>query len=136
MFKRFLYLVVALVFTASSFAVENVLVTPESGDQVSTDGLANKLQVIDGRGTFLGVLFYSTNAGAQYIQIHLGHAAPSAAAVPKFVWPVTAGAYNSLVFTIKSFDGSGVWIVNSTTRDTYTAGAADCWFMGSRSFVR
>ncbi len=100
---------------------------PEPGNLHKSDQPINKLVIKTGAGQFLGVAWFNTGP-AQYLQLHM-KADPQASDKPFMVWPIKAGERSSFDFTFK-FTG-GLTAVNSTTRDTYTAGAADCWLIGT-----
>ena len=103
---------------------------------VATAVLANALTVKaqnsahKGAGTVYGIGGYTTTT--QFIQIHDTLAAPTAGAVPKFVIPITANQPFSIDFGIYGLPMlNGIFITNSTTGPTLTAGAADT-FMNVR----
>lgn len=84
------------------------------------------------QGVLFGVSGYNKGP-AQYIQVHDSAAAPSNGAVPKISLPVAIGSVSPVPFALdfgllgRGFV-NGIYICNSTTGETLTAGAADCWF--------
>lgn len=69
------------------------------------------------------------HGSAQFIQVHIGSdidptTGPDEARVPQFVIKVSANAGAAYDTPIR-FDDS-MWLCNSSTRDTLTAGSADC----------
>lgn len=98
--------------------------------------VSNRLKVKSASGQLLSLIGFNFGP-AQYIQIHEGTtnvddtSGPAEARVPQFVFWVDAMQPFSLdVAATFKFTGS-LWFCNSSTRDTLTAGAADCsWQAG------
>jgi hypothetical protein len=99
-----------------------------------SNAYANRLLVKAGAGLLFGFSAYSSLATAQFIQLFDLQAAPATGAVPEAVFPVNGAAIATGDFLAASyifpgrFFQRGIWIVNSTTGPTYTAGAADTFF--------
>lgn len=95
----------------------------------SSVAFANRLLVKAGEGMLFGVAVYSSNVAAQFIQLHDSQTAPANGAVPSAVWTVaaTANLNVSWIFPGRWCD-RGIWLVNSSTAPTLTAGSADCFF--------
>lgn len=99
-----------------------------------SNGYAKTLSVKAGAGLLFGFSAYSSLATAQFIQLHDSQAVPASGAVPEAVFPINGAATAtgdylavSYIFPGRFFQ-RGIWIVNSTTGPTYTAGAADTFF--------
>lgn len=84
--------------------------------------------VKSGPGILYGLSVYSSNAAAQFIQVHDTPAVPGSGVVPAAVFTVAATGNLPLQWLPGRIFNYGCWIVNSTTGPTYTAGAADTWF--------
>ena len=85
--------------------------------------------VIGGQTYLLSFSVLNTNAAAQYIQLHDTGSAPSNGAIPVSVFTVAAAANLVVAFTMpgRRFH-QGLYICNSSTAATLTAGSADCFF--------
>lgn len=94
-----------------------------------SNAYANALQVKSGPGYLLGFTCYSSNAAAQFIQVHDSQTLPASGAVPCLVVTVAAASNLAVYFNTpgRSFL-YGIAIVNSSTGPTYTAGSADTFF--------
>lgn len=95
---------------------------------------ANALAVKSGPGLLFGFSAFTSKATAQFIQVHDTQAVPASGAVPVAVFQINGGAIAtgdhlavSYIFPGRFFL-SGIWIVNSSTAATYTAGSADTFF--------
>jgi hypothetical protein len=91
-----------------------------------SNGYVTALNVKSGPGYLLGFTCYSSNASAQFIQVHDTQTLPASGAVPCLV--VTVAATSNLAVYFNTPGRSflyGIAIVNSSTGPTYTAGAAD-----------
>lgn len=107
-------------------------------DELLTSGLplnvhspayGNVLHVKSGPGLLFGFSAYSSNVAAQFIQVHDSHDAPASGAVPVAVFTVAATAHVAISYIFPGrFHLYGIWVVNSTTGPTYTAGSADTFF--------
>ena len=83
-------------------------------------------QVKAGPGMLFGFTVYNSNASAQFVQLHDLQVAPATGAIPAVTLTV-AGSSNlavSYIFPGRFFQ-RGIWIGNSSTGPTYTAGSAD-----------
>lgn len=89
----------------------------------------NAMQVKSGNGKLFGFSGYNSKATSQFIQCFDLTAAPGSGAVPFFILNVSGSSNFSADWTnIGRPFRSGLWIVNSSTGPTQTAGSADCWF--------
>ncbi len=86
-------------------------------------------RVKSGPGLLFGFSVYSSNGGNQFIQLHDLEAAPATGAVPSAVFTIAtvSNLAVSYIFPGRFFQ-QGIWIANSSTGPTYTAGSADCFF--------
>lgn len=89
---------------------------------------ANSIFVKSGQGILYGFTARSSNASAQFIQVHDTQAVPASGAVPCVVVDIAATATTGALWLPGRTFLYGCWIVNSTTAPTYTAGAADTFF--------
>jgi hypothetical protein len=82
-----------------------------------------------GPGLLFGFSVYSSNVATQFIQVHDTQTAPATGAVPAAVFAVGAASHLAISYIFPGrFHDQGIWIGNSTTGPTYTAGVADCFF--------
>jgi hypothetical protein len=89
----------------------------------------NRRNVKQGPGLLFGFSAYSSNVAAQFIQVHDKHDAPVTGDVPVAVFTVATVAHLAISYIFPGrFHQYGIWVVNSTTGPTYTAGAADTFF--------
>ena len=94
-----------------------------------SNGYENKRAVKTAPGLLFGFSAYSSNVAAQFIQVHDSQAAPATGAVPVAVFTVATVAHIAVSYIFPGrFMQYGIWLVNSTTGPTYTAGAADTFF--------
>lgn len=96
---------------------------------VHSNAYENGRQIKAGPGLLFGFTVYSSNVAAQWIQLHDRQTAPGTGAIPAVTLTVAtiANLAVSYIFPGRFFQ-TGIWIGNSTTGPTYTAGAADCFF--------
>lgn len=92
------------------------------------------LQVKVGPGLLFGFSVNTSKATAQFIQLHDSLAAPGSGAVPVATFQINGAAIAtgndlavSYIFPGRFFQ-RGIWIANSSTQATLTAGSADCFF--------
>ncbi len=99
---------------------------PENGFSTA---LASSILLSGGALRLYGFTVTSTNVAAQFVLVFDSRTVPGAGAVPLFSVNVAAAAPAGVYFGSvgRSFD-YGICIVNSTTQDTLTIGAADCLF--------
>lgn len=94
-----------------------------------SNGYESLRQVKAGPGLLFGFSVYSSNAAAQFIQVFDKHDAPATGDVPVAVFSVATVSHLAISYIFPGrFCDSGIWVANSTTAPTYTAGAADCFF--------
>lgn len=86
-------------------------------------------QIMTGQAFLLQVSVLNTNTSQQYIQLHDVSAPPASGAIPAL--PLTVPGASNLVVAW-SMPGRrfhrGIYITNSSTAATLTAGSADCFF--------
>ena len=95
---------------------------------VHSNAYAATLFVKSGAGTLYGFGVYSSNAAAQFIQVHDSRTVPASGAVPAWIGTVAATGNLNVIWIPGRTFLYGCWIVNSSTGPTYTAGSADTWF--------
>lgn len=100
----------------------------------SSNGLAAAFKVKSGPGLLFGFSVYTSKTTAQFIQVHDSQNAPASGAVPVAVFQINGAAIAtgdhlavSYIFPGRFFK-YGVWLANSSTAATLTAGSADCFF--------
>lgn len=87
-----------------------------------------------GPGLLFGFSVMTSKATAQFIQVFDSHDAPGSGAVPDAVFQINGGAQASGAHLAVSyifpgrFHKYGIWLANSSTLATLTAGSADCFF--------
>lgn len=87
------------------------------------------MRVKSGNGKLFGFSGYNSNSSAQFIQLFDLRDAPGSGSVPFFV--MTAPGSSNFSADWSNYGRpfrAGLWIANSSTGPTQTAGAADCWF--------
>lgn len=94
-----------------------------------SNALETRRFVKAGPGLVFGFSAASTNVAAQFIQLFDSHDAPGSGAVPDAVFAVGASATLAVSYIFPGrFHKYGIWLANSTTAATLTAGAADTFF--------
>jgi hypothetical protein len=95
---------------------------------IHSNALAASISVKSGQAILYGFTVLNTNASAQYVQVFDARTLPADGIVPAVVVRV-AGADDKGVQWIpgRTFR-QGIVICNSSTPDTKTLGAADCFF--------
>lgn len=86
------------------------------------------LQVKTGPGYLFGFTAYSSNVAAQWIQVFDLVGAPASGAIPVVAFKVATATHLYQNWVPARTFLTGIWIGNSTTGPTYTAGAADTFF--------
>lgn len=101
---------------------------------VHSQKAANALQVKTAPGILFGFTVNTTKATAQFIQVFDTSQVPASGAIPCAVFQINGAAVAtgndlgvSYIFPGRYFQ-TGIWLVNSSTQATYTAGSADCFF--------
>ena len=95
----------------------------------SSLALQASFNVTSGPARLFGFQIYSNKASAQFIQLFDTTAAPTAGAIPVCVFTVGATANLATAWTWPGrWFSRGIWIANSSTAATLTAGSADCYF--------
>lgn len=99
-----------------------------------SNAVAKALQVKTEPGILFGFSVLTSKATAQFIQVHDSQAAPASGAVPVAVFQINGAAIAtgdhlavSYIFPGRFFK-YGIWLANSSTAATLTAGSADCLF--------
>ena len=91
--------------------------------------LAASQRVLSGAGYLVSFTVSNTNAAAQFIQFHDSQTAPGSGAIPSVVYTVAGSSDKIATFVLPGrYFERGIWVVNSSTSATLTAGSADCWF--------
>lgn len=95
--------------------------------------LAAALQATTTASTLYGVAGVSTRTTGQWIQVWDAAAAPSAGSPVYVLWvpPASAGGGSNFSLALPQYGrrfAAGIYVCNSTTMLTRTAGAADCFF--------
>jgi hypothetical protein len=81
-----------------------------------------------GPGRLFGFTAYSSNVAAQWIQVHDLAGPPASGAVPVATFKIATATHLYQNWIPGRTFTTGIWIGNSTTGPTYTAGAADTFF--------
>jgi len=98
-----------------------------SQTNVTTIAYANQLHLVNREAVFYGLVGYNSGAD-QFIQIHDVAETPTNGAIPKVVFKASAGENFSIDYGKNGRNFiNGISIVNSSTAETLTLGAADCW---------
>jgi hypothetical protein len=86
-------------------------------------------QVKTAPGLLFGFSAYSSAAAAQFILVFDSQGAPASGQVPDAVFTVGAAAHLAVSYIFPGrFHKYGIWLANSSTGPTYTAGSADTFF--------
>lgn len=94
-----------------------------------SNAYANVLRVKNGPGLFLGFSVYNSAVAAQFIQLFDSQDAPATGDVPVAVFTVATIANLAVSYIFPGrYMLRGMWLANSSTGPTYTAGSADCFF--------
>ena len=85
--------------------------------------------IMTGQAFLSSVTVLNTNTAAQYVQLHDVTAPPQAGAIPQvvFIVPATSTLVVSYALPGRRFH-RGIYVANSSTAATLTAGSADCFF--------
>lgn len=96
---------------------------------VSSLALQSAFLVTSGPARLFGFQIYSNKAAGQFIQLFDSPTAPGSGAVPVAVFTVAATSNLPVAYPWPGrWFNRGIWIANSSTAATLTAGAADCYF--------
>lgn len=87
-----------------------------------------RLNVKTGPGYLYGFTAYSSNVAAQFVLVFDSSTAPASGAVACAVFKVSAAANVAANWIPPRAFEAGIWICNSSTEPTLTAGSADCSF--------
>ena len=96
---------------------------------VSSLALQQQFLVTSGPARLFGFQVLSNKASSQFIQMFDSATAPASGAVPVCVF--TVGATSNLAVSYPwpgRWFSRGIWLANSSTLATQTAGSADCYF--------
>ena len=85
--------------------------------------------IMTGQAFLTSFTILNTNASAQYVQLHDVSAAPSSGAIPVVVFQMAGASDKTVSYALpgRRFH-RGIYITNSSTAATLTAGSADCFF--------
>lgn len=97
-----------------------------NGGTMGTPTLVATLQATTSAARLFSLTVFNTNAADQYIQLHDSASEPAAGAVPKITVKVLGGDDRSVDYVDGRIFRNGIFIGNSSSPDTYVAGAADC----------
>lgn len=95
----------------------------------SSLALQSAFNATSGPARLFGFQVFNSKASAQFIQLFDSQTAPGAGAVPVAVF--TVGATSNLPIAYPwpgRWFGRGIWLANSSTAATLTAGSADCYY--------
>lgn len=107
----------------------NEFADAELPNNVHSNVLQAAMLVLGGPGYVVSLTANSTNAAAQFVQLHDSATLPANGAVPEVVFTVAATADKIVTYVLPGrFFKRGIVIANSSTAATLTAGAADCFF--------
>lgn len=96
---------------------------------VSSLALQSAFLVTSGPARLFGFMVYSNKAASQFIQLHDTPTSPASGAVPVAVFTVAATGNLPVAYPWPGrWFNRGIWIANSSTAATLTAGSADCYF--------
>lgn len=101
------------------------------GYPLSASSLALQQQflVTSGPARLFGFQVYSNKAAAQFIQLFDSQTAPGSGAVPVAVYTIGSTANLPVAYPWPGrWFTRGIWLANSSTAATQTAGSADCYF--------
>lgn len=89
----------------------------------------NARRAKSGPGLLFGFSAYNSKNAAQFIQVFDKQDAPASGDVPDAVFTVATIAHLAVSYIFPGrFHKYGIWVVNSSTGPTYTAGSADTFF--------
>ena len=95
----------------------------------SSLALQSAFNATSGPARLFGFQVYSNKGAAQFIQLHDTITAPASGAVPVAVFTVASASNLPIAYPWPGrWFGRGIWIANSSTAATLTAGSADCYF--------
>ena len=95
----------------------------------SSLALQSAFNVTSGPARLFGFQVYSNKGSAQFVQLFDSQAAPALGAVPVAVFTVGATANLPVAYPWPGrWFSRGIWLANSSTVATQTAGSADCYF--------
>lgn len=107
--------------------------TPDADDNliplnIHSPAYQTGLQVKTGPGYLFEFTAYSSNVAAQWIQLFDLIGPPASGAIPVCIFKVAAAAHVFINWNPARTFLVGIWIGNSSTGPTYTAGSADTFF--------
>ena len=95
----------------------------------SSLALQASFNATSGAARLFGFQVFSNKASSQFIQLFDTQTAPGAGAVPVAVFTVAATSNLPIAYPWPGrWFGRGIWLANSSTAATLTAGSADCYF--------
>lgn len=129
LFKRLLQGTTTLIAKTLSQANDSVRAYSPNGTFVGSVALEIGHVIKASAGKGIRVSGLNTLNAQQWIQVHDAASAPADTAVPKISRYVLARDNFEIDLSGISF-ATGIYVCNSVTAVTKTAGAADCWFEG------
>lgn len=95
----------------------------------SSLALQSAFLVTSGPARLFGFQVYSNKGSAQFIQLFDSQTAPAAGAIPVAVFTVATISNLPVAYPWPGrWFSRGIWLANSSTAATLTAGAADCYY--------
>jgi hypothetical protein len=114
---------------SSVVALLNAFAAADLPANASSSKLEASHFVLSGAGYLLSFVVSNTNASAQFIQFFDQTQAPGSGAVPRVVFTVSGSADRVVSYPLPGrLFYAGIWVANSSTSATLTAGSADCFF--------
>lgn len=112
---------------------DEVYVGNESGASnlplnIHSNALAASITVKSGQGILYGFTVLNTNSSAQYVQVFDARTLPAEGIVPVVVFKVNGADDKGVQWLPGRTFRQGIVLCNSSTPDTKTIGAADCFF--------
>jgi len=114
---------------SSVVSLLNAFAAADLPANASSPALEARHFVASGAAYLLSFTVSNTNASAQFIQFHDLTQAPGSGAVPRLVFTVAGSSDRFVSYPLPGrLFYAGIWVANSSTSATLTAGSADCFF--------
>jgi histone H3/H4 len=108
--------------------VEPISPATSPNSNATTTALASTLQIKSSSGTLFLLSGFNSKTSSQFIQIH-NATSLIGGAVPVITFTIPPSSNFSFDFGIYGrYFSTGIYVVNSSSAATYTAGSTDCWF--------
>lgn len=119
-------------FKRSLASLTSLIGVFSAGTQVTSTAAESSHVLKSSAGTLFMAVVYNNGTVAQWYQIHDAATAPSVGAVPKMTLKVSPSGSGNFDYGLRGRAfATGIFITNSTTALTYTAGAADSFYDAS-----